>query len=285
MTTIEEHATRTSMRGAAHNLRAVRVVLRRDLIHFASDGKRIIAILFQPIMWIFVIGAGFGSLMPGGPDGVDLKTFMFPGVISMTVGLTAMFAASSIVWDREFGFLREMLVAPVSRTAIVVGKVLGGAVVATAQGLVIVAMAGMVGVPYDPILIASLVGVMLLTAFTMSAFGVLVAARISSVESFQGIAQLAIMPLMYLSGALFPLAHLPGWMGTVTLLNPLTYAVDPARQAVFARLSVPPEVMAVYGPGVSWGGWTVPVAVELALVGGAGLLLLRLATAQFNRAS
>ncbi|MER6828010.1 ABC transporter permease [Streptosporangium sp. NPDC000563] len=283
MVAAETATPRVPLRGAAHNLRAVKVVLRRELIRFATDGKRVTAMLFQAFMWIFIIGTGFGSLMPGVPDGVDLKTFMFPGVISMTVILTAMFSASSIVWDREFGFLREMLVAPVSRTAIVVGKILGGALVATLQSLVIVAMAGLVGVPYDPVLIVSLVGVMFLTAFTMSAFGVLVAARMTSMESFQGIAQMAIMPLMYLSGALFPLTNLPGWMSTVTLLNPLTYAVDPARQVVFAHLSVPPEVMAVYGPGVSWSGWAVPMALELLLVGGAGLLMLALAVARFHR--
>ncbi|GII90662.1 ABC transporter permease [Sinosporangium siamense] len=286
MTATRPHPARAShvgRRGTGHNLRAVKIVLKRELIRFANDGNRVVAMLFQAVLWLFVLGSGFGSLMPGGPGDVDLQTFMFPGVISMIVVSTSVFSAASIVWDREFGFLREMLVAPVSRTAIVIGKVLGGALVATLQGMAIMSVAGLVGVPYDPVLILQMAGLVFLIALTMTAFGAMVAARITSMEAFLGVSQMAVMPLTFLSGALFPVTNLPSWLGTITLVNPLTYAVDPVRQAVFARVEASPEIHAVYNPGVTWGDWTVPVAVEILVVAVLGLFFLLMAVAQFRR--
>src|SRR5690606_40505842 len=132
------------------------------------------------------MGTGLSNLMAtgGAGSGVDLRTFIFPGVCAMSVMFTAMFSAGSIVWDREFGFLREMLVAPVSRSAIVIGKCIGGALVATLQGAVIVALAGLAGVPYDPLLLAELVAMMFLGAFALTGFGVMMAARITQMQSF-----------------------------------------------------------------------------------------------------
>jgi len=220
----------------------------------------------------------------GAIPGVDFRTFMYPGMISMTVIMTAMFSAGSIVWDREFGFLREMLVAPVSRAAIVIGKCLGGAIVATGQGIIILAMAGLVGVPYAPSLMITLLAEMFLAAFTITAFGVMVAARMKNMQSFFGLMQMAIMPMMFLSGAMFPLANLPSWLHALTVVNPMTYAVDPMRQAVFSHLDVPPEVNATLNPGVQWFDWQVPVPFELGLVAALGLALLAVGIAQFRRA-
>lgn len=204
-------------------------------------------------------------------------------MISMTVIMTAMFSAGSIVWDREFGFLREMLVAPVGRGAIVIGKCLGGALVATVQGVIILALAGLVSVPYDPLLMLTLLVEMFLAAFTTTAFGVTIAARMKNMQSFFGIMQMVIMPMVFLSGAMFPLANLPSWLQTLTALNPLTYAVDPLRQAVFSHLDVSPQVNAVLNPGVSWFGWQVPVPLEVGMVAGIGLVLLVAGIAQFRR--
>src|SRR3981081_161518 len=163
------------------NLRAVRVVWTRELIRFAHDRLRIVTSLIQPVLFLFVLGSGLSSLTGTDASGsVSLRTFMFPGVLALGVLFTAMFSAASIVWDREFGFLREMLVAPVSRSAIVLGKCLGGATVAASQGMILVLLAGANGVPYSPDLIAELVGLLLLLSFTMTAFGVLAAARIRS---------------------------------------------------------------------------------------------------------
>jgi ABC-2 type transport system permease protein len=281
--TTEAIRVRVPARSAGHDLRAVKVVLHREMLRFLSDRTRMLSMLLQPVLWLFVMGTGLGSLVQASIPGVDFRTFMYPGMISMTVIMTGMFSAGSIVWDREFGFLREMLVAPVSRAAIVVGKCLGGAIVATGQGVIILAMAGLVGVPYSPVLMLTLLGEMFLAAFTITAFGVMLAARMKNMQTFFGLMQMAIMPMMFLSGAMFPLANLPSWLHVLTVVNPMTYAVDPMRQAVFATLDVPPAVNATLNPGVQWFGWQVPIPVELGLVAALGAVLLGVGIAQFSR--
>ncbi|WP_067468378.1 ABC transporter permease [Actinomadura macra] len=273
-------------RSVRHDLRAVKIVLHRELIRFWRDKLRMVSGLIQPVLWLLVMGTGLSNLMAsGGPAGdVDLKTFIFPGVCAMSVMFTAMFSAGSIVWDREFGFLREMLVAPVSRSAIVVGKCVGGALVATLQGVVIVLLAGLAGVPYDPLLLLELVGLMFIGAFALTGFGVMMAARIKSMQSFFGLMQMAMMPMMFLSGALYPLNGLPTWLTILTRFNPLTYAVDPLRQAVFAHLDVSPALERTFNPGVSWNGWVVPVWMEILIVLLMGAGLTGVAILEFRRA-
>ncbi len=274
------HVARRSVR---HDLRAVKIVLHRELLRFFYDRTRMVSQLAQPVLWLLVMGTGLSSLMSSG-GGVDLKTFMFPGVIAMSVMFTGMFSAASIVWDREFGFLREMLVAPVSRGAIVIGKVLGGAIVSTFQGVIIIALAGLAGVPYDPVMIILLIVLMFAGAFTITAFGVMLAARIKKMQSFFGIMQMAMMPMMFLSGALFPLSGLPGWLSFLTRINPLTYAVDPLRHVVFSHIDASPALISRFNPGVTWFGWHVPIGVEVLLVLAMGAALLGVAIAQFRHA-
>lgn len=273
---------RVPERSLRRDLQAVKVVLHRELLRFWQDKTRMISSLIQPVLFLFVLGTGLSSLMSSGTGGVDLRTFMFPGVVAMSVMFTALFSAGSIVWDREFGFMREMLVAPVSRSAIVVGKSLGGAVVASVQGVLILALAGLAGVPYAPTLLLTLFGELLLLSFTLTAFGVMMAARISNMQSFMAIIQMALMPMFFLSGALFPLSSLPAWLGFLTRINPLTYAVDPMRQAVFAHLDVG-AAAARLNPGVSWFGWQVPVPLELGIVAVMGVAMLAVAIMQFRR--
>ena len=268
----------------SRDLRAVRVVWTRELIRFAHDRMRMITSLIQPVLYLFVLGSGLSSLTGADSNGnVSFRTFMFPGVLALSVMFTAIFSAASIVWDREFGFLREMLVAPVSRSAIVLGKCLGGATVATFQGVLLIALAGANGVPYNPVLILELVVLLLVLAFAMTAFGVLAAARLKSMQSFMGLTQLLVMPMFFLSGALYPLGNLPAWLNVLTRLNPLTYAVDPLRQAVFAHVDAGP-LSARFGAGVTWFGWTVPVMLEVTVVLAMGVLMLATAMAQFRRA-
>lgn len=282
--TAEVVSVRIPGRSASHDVRAIKVVLHREMLRFLNDRTRMLSMLLQPVLWLFVMGTGLGSLVQGSIPGVDFRTFMYPGMISMTVIMTGMFSAASIVWDREFGFLREMLVAPVSRGAIVIGKCLGGAIVATGQGVVILALAGLVGVPYSPSLLFTLLAEMFLAAFTITAFGVMLAARMKNMQTFFGLMQMAIMPMMFLSGAMFPLANLPSWLQVLTTINPLTYAVDPMRQAVFSHLSVPPQVNAMLNPGVQWGSWQVPIPFELGLVAALGVVLLGVGIVQFRKA-
>jgi ABC-2 type transport system permease protein len=270
-------------RTMAHDLRAVKIVMHRELLRYWRDRTRMVAGLVQPVLWLLVLGTGLSSLVTRGTPGVNLRTFMFAGVLAMSVNFTALFSAASIVWDREFGFLREMLVAPVSRGSIVVGKVLGGAIVATFQGVFILLLAGLAGVPYSPALVLVLVVEIYLGAFTLTAFGVMMAARIKSMQAFMGLMQMIMMPMIFLSGALFPLGNLPAWLSVLTRVNPLTYAVDPMRQAVFEHVQVTPQVHRLLSPGVTWNGWHVPVALELLIVVATGLALLGVAIAEFRR--
>ncbi|HJX32930.1 MAG TPA: ABC transporter permease, partial [Solirubrobacterales bacterium] len=263
--------------------RAVRVVWRRELLRFTRDRLRMVTSLMQPILFLFILGTGLSGLLPSGGQ-IDFRTFMFPGVIAMTVLFTALFSAISVVWDREFGFLREMLVAPVRRGAIVVGKCAGGATVATFQGALILALAGLVHVPYSPVLLLTLLGEIALTAFALTAVGMMLASRMTQIQSFQAVMQFVVLPMFFLSGAVFPAAGLPGWLSVMTRLDPLTYAVDPMRRAVFAHVSTPAGVRHTLNPGVTWGAWRVPTGLELAIVAAVGLVALGLAIWQFNRA-
>jgi ABC-2 type transport system permease protein len=201
----------------------------------------------------------------------------------MSVLFTSIFSAASIVWDREFGFLREMLVAPVRRWAIVIGKCLGGATVATFQGIIFLALAGVAHVPYNPVLLLTLVGELLLLSFTLTAFGVMMAARIKQIQAFMALTQMIVMPLFFLSGALYPLTGLPDWLTVLTRIDPLTYIVDPMRHAVFDHLSVSPVALRTLSPGITWDGWLVPLGLSLAMVAAMGLVLLGVAIAEFRK--
>ena len=271
-------------RSVRHDLRAVSIVWRRELIRFRTDRLRAVTSLVQPVLFLFVLGTGLSRLASHGlPAGVDFRTFIYPGVLAMSVLFTAIFSAASIVWDREFGFLREMLVAPVRRWAIVVGKCLGGATVATFQGLIFLALAGVAHVPYNPVLLLTLVGELLLLSFTLTAFGVMMAARIKQIQAFMALTQLFVLPLFFLSGALYPLNGLPAWLTVLTRIDPLTYVVDPMRHAVFSHLPVSPLAVQALSPGITWFGWVVPVGLSLAMVAAMGLAMLAIAIAEFRK--
>lgn len=269
--------------GPGRELRAVRVVTQRELLRWVKDRRRLAAGLFQPLLWLFVLGTGLSRVVAGATEGVDFRTFLFPGVLATSVMFTAVFAGISVVWDREFGFLREMLVAPVSRASIMAGKCIGGAIVATAQAVVILALAGLAGVPYSPALMAQLLGVLFLASLAITAFGLLLGARVANIQSVMPLMQAVITPMMFLSGALYPTSGLPAWLNVATKLNPLTYAVLPMRHAVFAHVDVPPGAAAVLDPPLTWGGWPVPAALQLLVLAAFGLAVLAVAVARFSR--
>jgi ABC-2 type transport system permease protein len=275
---------RVPTRSARGELRAIKVVWKRELIRFSRDRLRILTSLMQPFLFLFVLGTGLSRLASAGTHGVNLRTFVYPGVLCMAVMFTAMFSAASLVWDREFGFLREMMVAPVRRSSLVLGKCFGGATVAGFQGVIVLCLAGLVGVPYAPGLVAEVFALQLLLAFSITAFGVMVAARITQMQSFMALMQMAIMPMYFLSGALFPVSGLPQWLSILNRLDPLTYAVDPMRRAVFAHLKISAAARHALDPGVTWWSWHVPGLVEAAVVALLGLAMLTVAIVQFSRA-
>jgi ABC-2 type transport system permease protein len=276
-------SVRVPAAGLRHQARAAFVVWQREMIRFTKDRGRMVTSLVQPVLFLFVLGAGLSSIIRAGNGSVGFTTFLFPGVLATSVLFSAAFSGISMVWDREFGFLREMLVAPVSTTAILTGKCVGGATVATLQSLVLLALAGLVGVPYAPVMMLSLAGLLFLMAFMITALGMVLAARITQVQSAMPMVQLIITPLMFMSGALFPLSGLPTWLTVLTHLNPMTYAVEPMRAVVFNQLQVDPATRATLDPGILWNGWQVPVSLQVVLVSVASVGLLVAAVARFAR--
>jgi len=277
-------------RGLRHDVRAVSIVWRRELIRFRTDRLRAITALVQPFLFLFILGTGLSNLAGGSlpqSSTFDFKTFIYPGVLAMSVLFTAIFSAGSIVWDREFGFLREILVAPVSRGAIVVGKCLGGATIATFQGVIFLCLAWFAHVPYNPVLIISLIGMLLLLSFTLTAFGVMMAARIRQFQAFMALTQMLVMPLFFLSGALYPLTGLPAWLTVLTRLDPLTYVVGPMRHLVFSHLNVSAQISAILNthlaPDITWAGWAVPLWLSLGIVAVMGLVMMSVAIAEFSK--
>jgi ABC-2 type transport system permease protein len=269
--------------GMRAELRAIKIVWHREWLRFLRDRPRIAAAFVQPLLFLFVLGTGLSTIASAGTHGVNLRTFVFPGVLAMSVLFTAIFSAASVVWDSEFGFLREMLVAPVSRGSIVVGKCLGGASVAGFQGLLVIMLAGLVGVPYAPVMIIEVFAIQVLLAFTLTAFGVMLAVRIKQIQSFMAITQMLLMPMFFISGALFPVAGLPVWLTVLNRIDPVTYAVDPIRHTVFAHLQISDAARHALNPGVTWGSWHLPVLFEVAIVAAIGFAMLGVATALFSR--
>lgn len=224
--------------GLSAGVNGIYTMWRRDLLRFVRDRSRIISSFGQPILFLFVFGSGLSPLMgqtTRGANGFNYVQFMFPGIIVMAVLFTAISSAISVVWDREFGFLKEVLVAPVPRWAVVVGKALGGSTTAMLQGTLMLIFAPLVGVRLTILSVLELLPTMLLTAFALSTFGLVVAARLKTMEGFQMIMNFLLMPMFFLSGALFPLTNLPSWLEVLTHLNPVSYGVDAIRQIVLAQ--------------------------------------------------
>ncbi|MHB8606192.1 MAG: ABC transporter permease [Thermoplasmatota archaeon] len=280
----DAHADRMIL---ANEFRTAAMVWRRELIRFWRSKTRVISGLAMPLLFLVVFGTGLSSLI-GSTGGVDFRKFMFPGIVAMSVVTTAIFSAVSIVWDREFGFLREMLVAPVSRTSILLGKTIGGATIATIQGAIMLVLAPFVGVRLTPLLVVEVLGVSLLMAFALTSIGAFIAARIKKMEAFQMVMQLLLFPMIFLSGAMFPLNGLPTWLTVVTRIDPITYAVDPLRRIVFDAQGFSPQIAALVASrfgsgGITLFGSTLSIAAELGMVALIGVVFNLLAVMAFSK--
>lgn len=202
----------------------------RDVTRFLRDKPRIISSAAQPLLWLFVLGLGLSTAFVRGGSPQYLR-FIYPGIISMSVLFTSIFSAISIIWDREFGFLKEVLVAPIPRWSVAIGRALGGSTVAVLQGAIILLFAPVVKVSFSiPQLIFAFI-VMFMIAFSMTSFGILVAARMQTHEGFQVIMNFLLLPMFFLSGAMFPTNKgLPVWMTVLVHIDPLSYGVDALRE-------------------------------------------------------
>jgi len=223
---------------AVNDLPAFSMIWRRDLIRFSRDRAQIAGSLARPILWLLVLGVGMGSAFPGF-GGVSYLEYLFPGIIAMNLLFAAFLSAISIIWDREFGFLKEMLVAPISRVSIALGKAASGATVSCFQGCLVLGFIPLVGISISPLKLIAALPVMFLISFSMTSLGLLVASRMTSFEGFGTVANFVIMPMFFLSGAVFPLGTAPTPLKLLGFINPLTYGVDLLRGIFLGMVHFP----------------------------------------------
>jgi len=215
-----------------NNLRGVYTIWYRDLLRFWHDKMRMIGSMTLPLLFLFVFGSGLSTRMGSlGPE-IDFAQFMFPGIIGMTVLMSSFMGGVSVVWDREFGFLKEVLVAPISRASVVIGKMLGSATVALLQGIIMLLFAPLIGVSLSLLTVLALLPLMLLLSASMGSLGILLATRIRSMEAFQAVMQMLMFPMVFLSGVFFPPQGLPAWMNVLVKINPATYGIAPIREVM-----------------------------------------------------
>src|ERR1041385_6155507 len=217
----------------------------REFKVFLREKSRIVASTFTPLLWLFVLGAGFGTIATnpsaisgtgqiasGGGPGIDYQKFIFPGIVSMSIIFSSVFFGSYVIWDRKFDFLKSVMVAPISRTTIFVGKAFGGMTNSLLQAAILLVIGLLIGVNYNTISILSIIAIILLLSFGLTSLGLILGSFIESLEGFQLIVSFVVFPLYFLSGALFPLKNLPFWLSILTTLDPATYGVDALRSAM-----------------------------------------------------
>lgn len=255
-------------------LKAAFTIWQREIIRYLRDRSRIATSLIQPVMFFIVFGSGFRRILAQGNFGVDYIQFIFPGIIAMSVMGTAFFSTISTVWDREFGFLKEILVAPVPRTGIAFGKALGATTIASFQALILLVIGPFIGLTMNLVTFLKLFPVMLLLAFTISGLGLLIASLMKTTESFGLIMQLLIFPMFFLSGAFFPLTSAPDWMKFLSAINPLTYGVDSMRQLLL-ETEVPKSIVDKFV--------LHPIHTDVAFLLGISAMLIGAAVYAFNR--
>ncbi|HEY8394402.1 MAG TPA: ABC transporter permease [Thermaerobacter sp.] len=221
--------------GWVHAVRAVYILWWRDLIRFVNEPARLLGSIAQPVLYLGLFGAGFGATFRAAavPEGFRYIEFMFPGVLGMTVLFSALFSAVSVIWDREFGLLKAILIAPVSRAAIVLGKALGGSTVAVLQGTLLLLLAPLAGIDLSAGQVLRLWAAMWPIALALTGLGLAIASRMASMEGFQVVMNFLVMPMWLLSGAFFPLQGVPAWMEALMRVDPLTYGVDALRGVIY----------------------------------------------------
>ncbi len=273
-------------------MEAIFAILQRDLLKFYRDRARLFGSFAMPFMFLILFGSGMSgamkSLIGGGQAAGPLQDFnfvqfMFPGIIGMTVFNTAIFSALSVVQDKEFGYLREILVSPVSRVSVAIGKVLSGAIVAVIQGLLMLIFVPFIGADISVPIIIKLIPMMFLVAFTISSIGLMIASSLKTSQGFQMIIQLLIFPMLFLSGALFPLSGMPGWMNFLVKINPLTYAVDSFKKIILETHKMNPMLKQAMGLNLTVFDHTITLTNEITFISIAGLVFVVLATMTFSK--
>lgn len=256
--------------------RGIWVVAYRELLRFVQERSRLFSSFAMPLIFLVIFGAGFGELIGSMTPGVNYIQFMYPGILAMNVLMSSIMSGISIVWDREFGFLKEILVSPLGRGGIILGKATGGAAVAVLQAVIMLILAPILGVSLSFVMVLKLVLVIVIVSMSLSGMGLLVASRMQSQQGFQVIVQLIIMPLVFLAGVFYPVNNVPVWMEVISKVNPLTYGVDAIRQ-IFLGSGGAATI------GVTIFGHTMTVVEDVLIVAAFGILLLSLSIWSFSK--
>jgi ABC-2 type transport system permease protein len=250
-------------------LRPIYVICLREFIKFFREKSRLLGTLARPVLWLFVVGNGMSALIRP-HEGFSYLQFIFPGMIGMTILFASIFSSISIVWDREFGFMKEMLVAPISRLSIVIGKAISGTAISVAQAVIILVLIPFLGISITFAQFIEVTVVAILVSFCITSLGILIAARLTSFDGFNIIMNFLVMPMFFLSGAMYPVTSMPDALRQLSHVNPLTYGID-AFKHVLLRNATPP-----LGP-------EFPLALDLVVVSGISAVMLTLAALSFRQ--
>jgi len=220
-------------------LRGLYTLWLREIKRFIRDRARVIISFVQPLLWLVVFAGGFGAriVIPG----IAYQQYLFPGIIGQTLLFTAMFMGISVIWDKEFGFMKEILVSPISRFTIFIGKMFGDSTAAMLQGVIVFAFGFILGIPFDPVTLLMALPIMLLITLGLVSVGLIIASFIGSLENFGAIQTFINLPLFFLSGALFPVSGpgTPEWLHAASAFDPLTYGVDALRTVILGSAWTP----------------------------------------------
>ena len=271
-----------------HGLSVIYVIWLRETKTFIRERSRIIGMISQPLLYLLLVGQGIASglSLNQAPGGLGYLLFMYPGIIGMSVLFTSIVSGISIIWDREFGFLKEVLVAPVPRWAVAVGKILGGATVAMAQAVILIALAPFIGVGLSLLVALEMLAVCFLISLAITGLGVFIAVPMRSMQGFQMVMNFLVMPLYFLSGAMFPVSSAPTWMRILMSIDPLTYGVDGLRIIVFSATTTSgSDVPALAETARASGLVRWDLGFDLAIMTLVSALIVTLAATRFSRAS
>jgi ABC-2 type transport system permease protein len=220
-------------------LRGIYSLWQREIKRYLRERTRLISSFFQPLLWLIIFGAGLGLTVQN-RTGINYQDFIFPGIICQTLLFTSMFMGISVIWDRQFGFLKEILVAPISRVSIFIGKMLGTSTDSMIQGIVVFALGFLIGIKITLPMFIMVLPLMLIITLGLVCIGLTLASFMNSLESYGTIVTFVNLPMFFLSGALFPVNNLPSWIQWVVYINPLTYGVDALRTVILGRAYTSP---------------------------------------------
>ncbi|RPF52058.1 ABC transporter permease [Aquisalibacillus elongatus] len=267
-------------------------IWQRDLIKFLRDKARLFGSFTMPILFLLIFGGGLSgtmeTMMTQNLDvGGDFNyiEFVFPGIVSMTLLMTSVFSAMSVIEDKDFGYMKEILVSPISRVSIAVGKMAGAATVSTIQGIMLFALIPLLGLNYDWISLIQVIPFMFLLGAALSGIGLLFASFINSTQGFQLIVNIIVLPMVFMSGALFPINGMPGWLDVIVKLNPVTYGVDVMKKIMIDVDQLSMTVRETMGLNLTVFGRQVTVFEEILFILAFTALVIAIATLSFKRAN